>query len=61
MDTQSNQLTETTEIELGNKCYLVVHPLDDYPEEKLKSAGLLDPDDYSLLLSCDRSRHSHSK
>jgi len=40
MDTQSNQLTETTEIELGNKCYLVVHPLDDYPEEKLKSDHL---------------------
>ena len=40
MDTQSNQLTATTEIELGNRCYLVVHPLDDYPEEKLKSDHL---------------------
>jgi hypothetical protein len=40
MDTQSNQLTATTEIELGNRCYLVVHPLDDYLEEKLKSDHL---------------------
>jgi hypothetical protein len=41
MDTQSNQLTATKESELGKDCYLVVHPLDDYPEEKLKSDHLV--------------------
>jgi hypothetical protein len=40
MDTQSNQLTATTKSELGKDCFLVVHPLDDYPEEKLKSDHL---------------------
>jgi len=40
MDSQSNQLTATTECELGKDCFLVVHPLDDYPEEKLKSDHL---------------------
>jgi hypothetical protein len=40
MDTQSNQLKEITESELGKDCFLVVHPLDDYPEEKLKSDHL---------------------
>jgi hypothetical protein len=40
MDTQSNQLTEIKKSELGKDCFLVVHPLDDYPEEKLKSDHL---------------------
>ena len=40
MDTQSNQLTASTESELGKDSFLVVHPLDDYPEEKLKSDHL---------------------
>jgi hypothetical protein len=40
MDTKSNQLTTTKESELGNDYFLVVHPLDDYPEEKLKSDHL---------------------
>ena len=34
MDTKSNQLTTTKESELSNDYFLVVHPLDDYPEEK---------------------------
>jgi hypothetical protein len=40
MDKPSNQLSATTESELGEGCFLVVHPLDDYPEEKLKSDHL---------------------
>lgn len=40
MNSRSNQLTATTESDLGKDCYLVVHPLDDYPEEKLKSDHL---------------------
>jgi hypothetical protein len=40
MDMQSNQLTASTESELGKDSFLVVHPLDDYPEEKLKSDHL---------------------
>ena len=40
MDMQSNQLTASTESELGKDCFLVVHPLDDYPEKKLKSDHL---------------------
>jgi hypothetical protein len=40
MDAQSNRLTATTENELDKDCFLVVHPLDDYPEEKLKSDHL---------------------
>ena len=40
MNTQSNQLTATTKSELVKDCFLVVHPLDDYPEEKLKSDHL---------------------
>jgi hypothetical protein len=40
MDTQSNQLTATSGSELDKDCFLVVHPLDDYPEEKLKSDHL---------------------
>jgi hypothetical protein len=40
MNTQSNQLTATRKSELAKDCFLVVHPLDDYPEEKLKSDHL---------------------
>jgi hypothetical protein len=40
INTRSNQLTATPESELGRDCFLVVHPLDDYPEEKLKSDHL---------------------
>jgi hypothetical protein len=40
MDPQSNQRTVTTESELDKDCFLVVHPLDDYPEKKLKSDHL---------------------
>jgi hypothetical protein len=40
MDTQSNQLTASTESEADKVCFLVAHPLDDYPEEKLKSDHL---------------------
>lgn len=40
MATRSIQPTSATEDELRGDFFLVVHPLDDYPEEKLKSDHL---------------------
>jgi hypothetical protein len=40
MAAQSNQPTGAAEGELEGDFFLVVHPLDDYPEEKLKSDHL---------------------
>jgi hypothetical protein len=40
MNTHSNQLTAATESEPDKDWFLVVHPLDDHPEEKLKSDHL---------------------
>ncbi|MGA8655546.1 MAG: hypothetical protein WB586_05300 [Chthoniobacterales bacterium] len=40
MAEQSDQPTGAAEGELESDFFLVVHPLDDYPEEKLKSDHL---------------------
>lgn len=40
MAKQTNEFNATLESEHGKDFFLVVHPLDDYPEEKLKSDHL---------------------
>jgi hypothetical protein len=41
MDKQLNQPTATIDSGIDKDCYLVVHPLDDYPEQNLKTDHLL--------------------
>jgi hypothetical protein len=37
MDKQLNQAAATIDNGIHKSCYLVVHPLNDYPEQKLKT------------------------
>jgi hypothetical protein len=41
MDKQLTQPTATIDSGIDKDCYLVVHPLDDYPEQNLKTDHLL--------------------